>query len=292
MTPESKTTDTTPLNQVDHVRKITPCGGCGATSDRQRCLGCFHDFGDEASEWVQGYASTPIAVAASALTPSAAVAPAGEVETVAEAINKARYLDDDGIARGLPYRPLAESSPTDRAYCTKLARAALSAAPTPTEAPRSETARPVGEEMGWRPIDTVPKSRKPVDLWLRSYIDLADGGRQLAVEFRIPGAVWFDNQWTDEEGRTHPHLEGFSADQITHWSWPLPPPDVPAARPVGEDALREALARADKLLQEGIEWRDMYRRAADERDALLEKLATPTQPAAGQGAGDDLDARM
>jgi hypothetical protein len=23
----------------------TPCGGCGATEERQRCIGCFHDFG-------------------------------------------------------------------------------------------------------------------------------------------------------------------------------------------------------------------------------------------------------
>lgn len=55
------------------------------------------------------------------------------LDEVAEAINKARYVDDDGVARGLPYRPLAESGSIDRAYCTKLARAALSA--TPAHAP-------------------------------------------------------------------------------------------------------------------------------------------------------------
>ncbi len=30
-----------------------PCGGCGATEDKQRCAGCFHDFGTEASAWVR-----------------------------------------------------------------------------------------------------------------------------------------------------------------------------------------------------------------------------------------------
>lgn len=29
------------------------CGGCGATKSSERCLGCFHDFGDEASAWVR-----------------------------------------------------------------------------------------------------------------------------------------------------------------------------------------------------------------------------------------------
>ena len=35
--------------------KITPCGGCGAERDRDRCMGCLHDFGDEASAWVRKY---------------------------------------------------------------------------------------------------------------------------------------------------------------------------------------------------------------------------------------------
>lgn len=31
----------------------TPCGGCGAQTDRERCMGCFHDFGTPESEWVR-----------------------------------------------------------------------------------------------------------------------------------------------------------------------------------------------------------------------------------------------
>jgi hypothetical protein len=31
----------------------TPCGGCGATSERERCLGCLHDFGTPESAWVR-----------------------------------------------------------------------------------------------------------------------------------------------------------------------------------------------------------------------------------------------
>ncbi len=29
----------------------TPCGGCGATTSEQRCIGCRHIFGDECSTW-------------------------------------------------------------------------------------------------------------------------------------------------------------------------------------------------------------------------------------------------
>lgn len=38
-------------------RTIIPCGGCGATRNDQRCMGCLHDFGDEASAWVRKYAA-------------------------------------------------------------------------------------------------------------------------------------------------------------------------------------------------------------------------------------------
>lgn len=32
-----------------------PCGGCGARSDRERCMGCMHDFGTPESAWVRKY---------------------------------------------------------------------------------------------------------------------------------------------------------------------------------------------------------------------------------------------
>lgn len=34
-----------------------PCGGCGATEDSQRCIGCLHDFGTPDSAWVRKYAA-------------------------------------------------------------------------------------------------------------------------------------------------------------------------------------------------------------------------------------------
>ncbi|WP_284209439.1 hypothetical protein [Methylorubrum aminovorans] len=30
-----------------------PCGGCGAKSDAERCIGCLHDFGDDESAWLR-----------------------------------------------------------------------------------------------------------------------------------------------------------------------------------------------------------------------------------------------
>lgn len=34
------------------------CGGCGATSNDQRCMGCMHDFGTPDSAWVRKYHSS------------------------------------------------------------------------------------------------------------------------------------------------------------------------------------------------------------------------------------------
>ncbi len=36
----------------DHPAPIK-CGGCGAAADKDRCLGCLHDFGTPESEWVR-----------------------------------------------------------------------------------------------------------------------------------------------------------------------------------------------------------------------------------------------
>jgi hypothetical protein len=33
-----------------------PCGGCGATEDGKRCIGCLHDFGTPESAWVRKHA--------------------------------------------------------------------------------------------------------------------------------------------------------------------------------------------------------------------------------------------
>lgn len=38
---------------LDTIEKHTPCGGCGAASPAQRCIGCLHDFGDASSAWVR-----------------------------------------------------------------------------------------------------------------------------------------------------------------------------------------------------------------------------------------------
>lgn len=39
-----------PPAQADPPR---PCGGCGATTDAHRCIGCMHDFGTPESAWVR-----------------------------------------------------------------------------------------------------------------------------------------------------------------------------------------------------------------------------------------------
>lgn len=35
---------------MEDDKKNIPCGGCGAKSDNERCIGCFHDFGTEESK--------------------------------------------------------------------------------------------------------------------------------------------------------------------------------------------------------------------------------------------------
>jgi endonuclease YncB( thermonuclease family) len=39
------------------MSETIPCGGCGATKSAERCIGCLHDFGDEASAWVRKHIS-------------------------------------------------------------------------------------------------------------------------------------------------------------------------------------------------------------------------------------------
>lgn len=31
----------------NEIISYKPCGGCGATNPRERCINCFHDFGDK-----------------------------------------------------------------------------------------------------------------------------------------------------------------------------------------------------------------------------------------------------
>jgi len=44
--------NTPPSASVDSIVH-SPCFGCGATKDSQRCIGCMHDFGTPESEWVR-----------------------------------------------------------------------------------------------------------------------------------------------------------------------------------------------------------------------------------------------
>lgn len=37
------------------MTKPVPCGGCGATRNEDRCIGCLHDFKDGNSDWVSKY---------------------------------------------------------------------------------------------------------------------------------------------------------------------------------------------------------------------------------------------
>lgn len=97
--------------------------------------------------------------------------------------------------------------------------AALSA-----ERDRAEAAM---RERDWQPIETAPRDGTVVDLWLQSLIWLADGGQQVAVEFRVPAAQWFDQQWCDEDGNPHPWIKDWKGEviRLSHWR-PLPAPPL------------------------------------------------------------------
>jgi len=46
--------NTTPIiNAPLRHNTSKPCGGCGATIERERCIGCMHDFGTAESAWVR-----------------------------------------------------------------------------------------------------------------------------------------------------------------------------------------------------------------------------------------------
>ena len=55
-TAEQLMDDTTGSSQGWYSRsahmKTVPCGGCGATNNSERCMGCLHDFKDGKSDWV------------------------------------------------------------------------------------------------------------------------------------------------------------------------------------------------------------------------------------------------
>jgi hypothetical protein len=93
---------------------------------------------------------------------------------------------------------------------------------------RAELAK-LRAENEWRPIESAPRQSdmQPIDLWCRSYFMNADGTKQLAVEFRVENAVWFDDQWTNSDGNLHDAFEGFNVGddlfEIVGWR-PLPSP--------------------------------------------------------------------
>ena len=82
-------------------------------------------------------------------------------------------------------------------------------------------------EPKWQPIETAPRDGTVIDVWMQSYFWDADGQRQLAVEMRIPNAIWFDQMWTNVDGNPHEDLDGFTYVEFTHWM-PLPPPPASA----------------------------------------------------------------
>lgn len=43
------------MTHTDKAAEPVPCGGCGAKSDRERCIGCGHDFGTPESEWFRDH---------------------------------------------------------------------------------------------------------------------------------------------------------------------------------------------------------------------------------------------
>ncbi len=78
----------------------------------------------------------------------------------------------------------------------------------------------------WAAIETAPKDGTIVDLWMQSIFVDADGVEQVAVEMRIPDAMWFDGGWCNMDGNWHDYLEGFTNMRFTHWRF-LPPPPAP-----------------------------------------------------------------
>ena len=93
-------------------------------------------------------------------------------------------------------------------------------------------ARPVIEREAWRTIDSAPKNGTIVDLWAQSMM-LADRDSDemiVAVEFRVPRAMWWRGQWVNPDGNSL-ELEDFSNLRFSHW---MPEPLPPAAAIQGE----------------------------------------------------------
>lgn len=44
---------------MSNSKKMRPCGGCGAETPKERCMGCMHDFGYDTSVWVREYSPSP-----------------------------------------------------------------------------------------------------------------------------------------------------------------------------------------------------------------------------------------
>lgn len=83
-------------------------------------------------------------------------------------------------------------------------------------------------EEGWQDISTAPRDGTPVDLWARCYdfVSRDSDERRIYGEFRVPGAIWFSGEWSNEDGNSL-DLDGWSDLTFTHWR-PVPaPPPIP-----------------------------------------------------------------
>jgi hypothetical protein len=48
-----------PAEPAQQDTKETPCGGCGATTEKQRCIGCLHQFAPQSPSVQQAAATEP-----------------------------------------------------------------------------------------------------------------------------------------------------------------------------------------------------------------------------------------
>jgi hypothetical protein len=161
--------------------KSKPCGGCGATDDSQRCLGCLHDFG----------ATEPPAAAAPAWdgvpkNPERSGAHEVEVATGERWV----VLWFPATLRAWNYYVTPNGGAVPQADAAKWWRY-LGPCLTPSEIAAREAA------ASWRPIETAPKNatnvllRYPAQGWNKPQVIVAHWAHGGGEDQPAFGPGWF-----------------------------------------------------------------------------------------------------